>query len=689
MSLGRSVRAGEAYVQLSLRDQLTKGLNQASRRLQSFGAGAAKIGAGVMGAGLAGGAMLLPTIKAASEMQETMGKFNVVFGEQSEATKAWADSFAEEVGRSKQQIASFMAGSQDLFVPLGIEPGAANALSKQLTGLAVDLASFNNMADEDVLANLQSALTGSGSVMKKYGVILNEAATQQELLNMGMDPRTASEAAKVQARMNIIMAGTTAAHGDAVRTGDSYANQMKRLQATLADLKVTIGAELLPVATDAVAWMVRSAKSAGDWISQNRALIPIIGKGIVIVAAAGAGLVVFGGAAMVAGKAVAAMAAISGAGFALMGASAGALTSPMLILAGVLGAGAVLWAEWSYAGQGSMRKLTDGLLDFKDIGLETFEGVREALADGDLAGAAEIALAGLGAAWNEGLAKLMGNWGNFVNGLVETFAGAVQEIANLWLGTQGQIANAIISMAQQEGVVGDLMAKVLGVDMREEQRRQEQLTAQLNPVRRRNLEHGIETLESVQERLQAGDIEGARAINEGLVTGDVDADLKEIARGLNNLRQELGQPLKADDLFAQARRQIDQQTQDSQRSVEDRVGQFMAGYAEFADPDRLRAEADARRQQIADMREQRRLAREQQREREEQETPEIDSAQTVAEGIAVAQGVASAGTFSAWAIEGMFGRSREEEQLEEARQSNRHLDGIGRQLRRGGVVLVN
>ena len=48
-------------------------------------------------------------------------------------------------------------------------------------------------------------------VMKKYGVIVSEAAVKQELLNQGIDPKTASDQQKVQARMNIIMAGTTAA----------------------------------------------------------------------------------------------------------------------------------------------------------------------------------------------------------------------------------------------------------------------------------------------------------------------------------------------------------------------------------------------------------------------------------------------------------------------------------------------
>ncbi len=59
----------------------------------------------------------------------------------------WADKFTGDVGRSKQQIASLLAGSQDLFVPLGFNASTAENLSKTITGLSIDWASFNNMED--------------------------------------------------------------------------------------------------------------------------------------------------------------------------------------------------------------------------------------------------------------------------------------------------------------------------------------------------------------------------------------------------------------------------------------------------------------------------------------------------------------------------------------------------------------
>jgi len=292
---GQGIRAGKAFVELFTNDtELLKGLKRAQRKMAAFGAAVTRSGAMLAGVAAGMGALFIPAIRSASDLQEIMGKFDVVFGDASKDVKEWSDNFAAEVGRSKKQIAEFLSGSQDLFVPLGFEPGAAQALSKQLTGLAVDLASFNNMADADAMRDLQAALTGSGEVMKKYGVIVSEAAVKQELLNMGIDPALADNQAKVQARLNIIMAGTTAAQGDALRTSGSFANQMKRLSATFEDTKDVVGSALLPLLTEYVEKLNKIIPLIAEWISNNRETVVTIAKLIATAVAAGLAIAAIG-----------------------------------------------------------------------------------------------------------------------------------------------------------------------------------------------------------------------------------------------------------------------------------------------------------------------------------------------------------------------------------------------------------
>jgi hypothetical protein len=144
------------------------------------------------------------------------------------------------------QIVEFMADSQALVMPIGFKDDQAVEMSKQLTNLAVDLASFNNMADADVLRDLHAALVGSSETMLKYGVIANEAAVKQELLNMAIKPDDATNQDKVMARYNLILRGTVEAQGDATRTANSLTNMMKRLWGIVSDVAVEVGGALIP-----------------------------------------------------------------------------------------------------------------------------------------------------------------------------------------------------------------------------------------------------------------------------------------------------------------------------------------------------------------------------------------------------------------------------------------------------------
>jgi hypothetical protein len=305
------VMAGRSYVSLYVkRDLLTRGLQAARADVNKFGSDMMAIGGKMTAAGTAMLTPIAAAVKLASDFEESFSKFSVVFGESSKRVKQWSDDFAFAVGRSRLQITQFMASTQDLFVPIGFEPGAAEELSKQITGLAVDLASFNNMQDADTLRDLHAALTGSGEVMKKYGVLVSEAAVKQQLLNQAIDPAKATEMQKVQARLTIIMAGTTAAQGDAIRTAGSFANQLKALQSELTNVAVEVGTAVLPslskmaqTMTGVVRGITAAARANPEAVVTFAALASAVtGTGIALiavgvaakVAAAGFGILISG-----------------------------------------------------------------------------------------------------------------------------------------------------------------------------------------------------------------------------------------------------------------------------------------------------------------------------------------------------------------------------------------------------------
>lgn len=341
------VIAGEAVVRLSIANRIKEGLAGAQRDLNDFGKSVTSIGAAFASSA---GALLAGPIMAASRMQETVSKFNQVFGVSSAEVGDWAKTTSRAVGVTEESMLSMLASTKSLLTPMGLMPSQADEISKTLSQLSVDLGSFNNMNSADVFRDLMAAMTGESEPMKKYGVIVNETATKQELLNMGMDPRFANDAAKAQARFNIIMRSTTAAQGDAIRTSGSFANQMKALWSSVMDTSAALGMNLVQDLADFIKAGVSGVYFLRDFASRNAEVVRAVGATAVGVAGLGASLVAGGVAMRVASAGMGALAAASQvAGSVASVAWAGVTTAFTILTLKSRITAAVIRAGWSAA----------------------------------------------------------------------------------------------------------------------------------------------------------------------------------------------------------------------------------------------------------------------------------------------------------------------------------------------------
>ena len=189
-------------------------------------------------------------ISAYSRATEVGGKFDVVFGETRDVADQFARSLGKNFGRATTDIKEFMSSLQDTFVPLGFARIESAKLSAGLTELALDVASFNNKMDADVVRDFQSAIVGNHETVKKYGIIINEATIKQKALAMGLieNVKDLSEYDKVLARVAIMQQGTADAQGDVIRTFDTLANSVKAAQAEFTAFKEEFGEILEPLA---------------------------------------------------------------------------------------------------------------------------------------------------------------------------------------------------------------------------------------------------------------------------------------------------------------------------------------------------------------------------------------------------------------------------------------------------------
>jgi hypothetical protein len=193
-------------------------------------------------------------IKAASDVEEMQAKFNTVFKNVGGEVSKELGNFAKQVNRSRYDLQGMAATFGDIIKPMGFTEESAADMSVTLTKLAVDLSSFNNMPMDEAVRRLRGTLIGAHENAADFGVIINENTLKQELMRMGAHKLTGAqkEQAKAQARMNLLLAGTTDAQGDAIRTAGSFANQMRGLRDNVRDLGVEIGEILLPYATSLV-----------------------------------------------------------------------------------------------------------------------------------------------------------------------------------------------------------------------------------------------------------------------------------------------------------------------------------------------------------------------------------------------------------------------------------------------------
>ncbi len=277
-----SSQLGEAFIPIrATLDKLDKDLNTARKKVdsslnesgksaKSFGSVLTKIAA--TGALLTIGQQALKlgkaSIQTASDIEEAASKFNYVFGPAAENTGNKLDDFAEAANRSRFEMRSMAADVGAMTESTLGSKEAASEMAVAVSKLAVDLASFNNVTEDEALTALKAGLIGETEPMRRFGVLLSAASVETYILSSGMANAKGeiTDAMKIQARYNMIMDQTATAQGDAIRTSDSYANVSRGLEAATQDLYAAIGEALLPAATETKLVMIDLVSQFSDYI---------------------------------------------------------------------------------------------------------------------------------------------------------------------------------------------------------------------------------------------------------------------------------------------------------------------------------------------------------------------------------------------------------------------------------------
>ena len=196
----------------------------------------------------AGFAAIGKSVFSAADANETVNKFNVVFGEVADSTRKWADQYSNQIGRSKYATLDWLNSFQDVLVPMGLARDEAAGLSKEMVSLAADLGSFNNVATNEAASLMQSGLIGNHRAVRSLGIQLSEATLNLAAQREGYQKnfKDLDNLTKMQLRFKEMIRQSGDAVNDATRTAMEFNNQWLRFKGNIRDVSIAMGFSFTP-----------------------------------------------------------------------------------------------------------------------------------------------------------------------------------------------------------------------------------------------------------------------------------------------------------------------------------------------------------------------------------------------------------------------------------------------------------
>jgi hypothetical protein len=228
-----------------------KGIDSTASSADKFKGGLDNLTAPALAAVGAIGLIGKQAIDSASELQQSMGGIEAVFGDAAGAAKGFADKAAETVGLAESEYANLatVIGAQLKNAGTPIDELAGKTDGLITTG--ADLAATFGGSTSDAVGALSSALKGEMDPIEKYGITLNAAAIEAKRAEQGTTDLTgaADAAAKQQAILALITEQSTDAQGQFGEEIDTVAGQQQVANAKFEDAKAALGTALLPAVT--------------------------------------------------------------------------------------------------------------------------------------------------------------------------------------------------------------------------------------------------------------------------------------------------------------------------------------------------------------------------------------------------------------------------------------------------------
>ena len=212
---------------------------------------------------------------SASELQQSAGAVESVFGGHAAAVQDAARTAASSVGlaASEYQNMSAVLGAQLKNMGTPMEDLAGS--TQNLIGLGADLAATFGGTTADAVSAISALLRGERDPIEQYGVSIKQSDINARLAAEGMDKLegAAKTQAEAQAALALLTEQTASAQGQFARETDTLAGSQQIAAAQFENARASLGEKLLPVVTQ----FMEAMSGAATFVAQHSDALLVLG----------------------------------------------------------------------------------------------------------------------------------------------------------------------------------------------------------------------------------------------------------------------------------------------------------------------------------------------------------------------------------------------------------------------------
>ena len=231
-------------------DKTQSGVTTAFKRLKQ----------GIVALGI--GKVIKDSIQLGMDAIESDNLFEVSLGNMADSVREWSEEVGNALGLSATEMRKNVGTIYNMTTSMGLAEDNALKMSKGITLLANDMASFYNLSTDEAFNKINAGITGETEPLKRLGILVDENTIKQVAYQQGI-AKTGTELTqqqKVLARYVAILQQTGNAQGDLARTLDSPSNQLRQLKSQVQQLGITFGSFFMPILQSVIPYITAFAK---------------------------------------------------------------------------------------------------------------------------------------------------------------------------------------------------------------------------------------------------------------------------------------------------------------------------------------------------------------------------------------------------------------------------------------------